>query len=128
MKRQHLSLSTIILVNKGFQPINLALNMDMKAIWNVIGLGGAAKRDEYPCDYCAIKSDDLWLPGGTVCTTWCVGVVFENNKRELETSGKLWSCYHQEFLDSETLERMLEQVAEYKNALGAVADNMDDYW
>jgi hypothetical protein len=85
---------TSILVKKGFQPINLALNMDMKAIWNVIGLGGAAKRDEYPCYCCAIKSEDLWLPGGTVCTTWCVGVVFENNKREVETSGKLWSCYH----------------------------------
>jgi hypothetical protein len=54
--------------------------------------------------------------------------VFENNKREVETSGKLWSCYHWEFLDSETLERMSEQVAEYKNALGAVAENMDDYW
>ena len=87
-------------------PINAPMNCDMSAQWKALGIGGAAKRDKYPCHCCPIESDFLATPNAIPCDRWC---------KELHSDEPGWHCYHKDFLSEENLEKMameLEGVAE----------------
>jgi len=87
----------------GFQPLKLVFNVDMSAMWKLLGIGGAAKVHEYPCHCCRIKSSDLTKPNVVACACWCK----DNNH----------PCYHQPFLSNENLELISESYEQLKATL-----------
>jgi hypothetical protein len=103
------------LTRRAFKPVKLALNMDMSATWKLFGIGGAAKVKQHPCHCCAIRSKDLSTPNATPCNKWC---------RELHSDDPDWECYHHEFLDTATLQRMREDLEQVKEKLGSLADKV----
>jgi hypothetical protein len=113
----------------GYLPIQLVHNGDMAATWKLTGLGGAAKRDKYPCYCCAIESSELWQPrsGLHICSVWCAGPVYERNKQEVEARGEVWKCYHQPFLDTATVERMTVELEAYKESLRGLSETINTH-
>ena len=89
---------------KDFKDLDIKTNTDMSATWKILGVGGAAKREKYPCHCCSIYSDDLSVPNREPCTKWC---------RELHSDNDTWQCYHHEMLTVDhvdTLKGELENV------------------
>jgi len=73
----------------GNEPINAPLNSDMSAMWKLLQVGGATKRDEQPCQCCPILSEDLSHANVEKCSRFC--------KNETDI------CYHQMFLSSDNI-------------------------
>jgi len=84
----------------GFQPLKLGFNVDMSAVWKLLGVGSAAKVHDFPCHCCTIRLADLTKPNVVSCARWCK----DNNH----------PCYHQPFLSNENLEVISESYHELK--------------
>jgi hypothetical protein len=107
----------------GFQPLDIALNCDMSAMWKMLGVGGTAKIKEQPCHCCAIKSSDLLFVQEKNDCRWCCLLHEGDNER-----WRSWKCYHQGMVTENTLmeleSKAKDLLASLKSAIPSGIDEL----
>ena len=88
----------------------------MSAVWKVMGIGGAAKRDTLPCHCCPITSEDLAVPNPTPCDRFC---------RDRQVEDADWRCYHHRFMTDDSLEFLKEELDETRQAIENLVPQLD---
>ncbi|KAL7580553.1 hypothetical protein ACA910_003678 [Epithemia clementina (nom. ined.)] len=102
----------------GWEPIKLAMNVDMSAVWKMNKCGGAMKRDEHPCHCCNIENDNIAVPNEVKdqCR-WCclLGHDQDDNKK----------CYHYKMLTDNVLQAMNADLAKLEELFQGMVDEVE---
>ncbi|KAL7577986.1 hypothetical protein ACA910_007602 [Epithemia clementina (nom. ined.)] len=103
----------------GWEPIKLATNADMSAVWKMNKCGGAMKRDEHPCHCCNIENDNIAVPNEDKDQyRWCCLLSHDQDENK--------KCYHYKMLTDNVLQAMNADLAKLEELFQGMVDKVEN--
>ncbi|KAL7555955.1 hypothetical protein ACA910_015253 [Epithemia clementina (nom. ined.)] len=101
----------------GWEPIKLATNADMLAVWKSNQVGGAMKRDEHPCHCCNMKNEEITIPNSDKdqCR-WCTLLGYQGDETK--------KCYHYQMLTGKAVKSMEDDLQGLEDVFQGMLDKL----